>query len=113
MKEIFDSMREQFETRKIEAETRMSKLIDEEKGYGCVYSETDVEEFSANTWADAISIVDKAEEKWKEDCCEWVPFGYYQQHSTMCGMVHAFNPKLISYEFCPYCGKRIKIAEVE
>lgn len=65
MKQIFDWLREQIETRKGDAETRMYRLIDEDRGDRCVYSETDVEEFSVNTWADALSILDEAEAKWE------------------------------------------------
>lgn len=42
-------------------------------------------------------LINEAEAKWEADCCEWEALGDY--HKT--------------WKFCPYCGKPIKIVEVE
>lgn len=111
MKEIFDWLREQMRTRKGDAETRMHRLIDEDRGDRCVYSETDIEEFSANTWEDALSMLDEAEAKWEADCCEWTPNRYRKNICyTSCGYAIQYAD---FYQHCPKCGKRIKISEVE
>ena len=113
MKQIFDWLREQIETRKGDAETRMYRLIDEDRGDRCVYSETDVEEFSVNTWADALSILDEAEDKWESDCCEWKRLAIGNSvWKTSCGKQKTI---ILNRDetYCPYCGKPIKISEVE
>ncbi len=59
-------------------------------------------------------LVNQAETKWEKDCCEWEYVGLTE------------NPRYVSahdmwevltvaelWKFCPYCGKKIKIAEVE
>lgn len=92
MKDIFDWLREQF-----------GKIIGE------VHSPADV------VWNNAVKMciaeVDEAEAKWKEDCCEWKGDGVgVFSIETSCGKLIERNN---DYMVCPYCGKRIKIAEVE
>lgn len=71
----------------------------------------------AQSYTDWVAVynvqqkVNEAEAKWKEDCCEWklilgntfvVAVSHENEVFTQTDM-----------KFCPYCGKRIKIAEVE
>ncbi len=116
MKEIFDWLREQFDSNKEESQTRMYRLIDEDMGNRCVYSEIDVEEFATCRWIEAISLLDEAEAKWKEDCCEWtkVRFLLYPKcRNTDDNCDNSYGEDAIGFKFCPECGKRIKIVEVE
>ena len=60
-----------------------------------------------------IEIVNQLAEEYDNDVCEW------KQHEreidvyfTECGQAHIFvngNPEENNYEYCPYCGKKIKI----
>lgn len=49
-----------------------------------------------------------------EDCCEWVLIDYEANvYDTTCRNPHILlegSPTDNSYEFCPYCGKKIKVA---
>ena len=60
-----------------------------------------------------VTIVNQLAEEYNNDVCEW------KQHEreidvyfTECGQAHIFvdgNPEENNYEYCPYCGKKIKI----
>lgn len=62
---------------------------------------------------DVIRIVNQLAEEYNNDVCEW------KQHEreidvyfTECGQAHIFvdgNPEENNYEYCPYCGKKIKV----
>jgi len=58
-------------------------------------------------------LITEAEAKWEADCCEWKDHTnkHLNSQMTSCGKVD--DDYKNSYKFCPYCGKRIKIAEVE
>jgi hypothetical protein len=62
---------------------------------------------------EVIDIVNELAEECKDDCCEWkftksvVDSGYF--YSSGCN--HKRFPDLHSFEFCPYCGKKIKVVE--
>ena len=92
MKQIFDWLREQIR----EAE------------YNHALYGTD---FAVNT-EKAIDIIDEAEAKWEKDCCEWKKYesDIIFPYKTSCGHSEVFYD---TFKFCPYCGKRIKISEVE
>ena len=49
-----------------------------------------------------------------EDCCEWRLIDYEANvYDTTCRNPHILlegSPTDNSYEFCPYCGKKIKVA---
>jgi len=93
-KEIFDWMRE-----------RIKKASYNHADYGT--------DFAVNTDT-ATDIVDEAEAKWKEDCCEWEYNEVEEQFDTSCGVL--LNPNESDREvtnFCCCCGKRIKIVEVK
>ena len=95
MKQIFDWLREQIKNRKAKNDFLEDRV-----------------------WNHAIrvciEIIDEAEAKWEQDCCEWKRVGLTE------------NPRYVSahdlwevltdaelWNVCPYCGKRIKILEVD
>lgn len=93
MKQIFDWLREQMQ----KAE------------YNHTYFGTD---FAVNTER-AIEIIDEAEAKWESECCEW-KWGIDYAHVQCRGdriLFGSSSRRLFTY--CPYCGKPIKISEVE
>lgn len=99
MKKIFYWMREQINGKIVKSPTNNEHWFRDE----CVRN---------NAYANAIDIIDEAEAKWEADCCEWKGkkndmLGLYK---TTCGNLSIVNPY---WNFCPYCGKRIKISEVE
>ena len=57
-------------------------------------------------------LIDEAEAKWEADCCEWKPsmdtVNIFEAHGKI---MHDLLLKDMKY--CPYCGKPIKISEVE
>lgn len=56
-----------------------------------------------------LKKLDEAEAKWEADCCEHKWNKEYGWYDTSCR--HILKPH--GYNFCPYCGKPIKIIEVE
>ena len=110
MKEIFDWMRERMLIRKSAwEEDSVADKVSAEKHIG--------------TWIVALRILEKAEAKWKEDCCEWKmsrtrlrKFNEYMWVASCNNENEIFGiPHWIvkNYNVCPYCGKLIKIVEVE
>ena len=93
MKQIFDWMRE-----------RLEELL-REPSY-----RHNGDDFNTGI-VDAESILDEAEAKWESDVCEW-------ENPKNCKHIFKSHDKivadniLLSWRFCPYCGKPIKIAEV-
>ena len=67
---------------------------------------------NGNSFAEIYRIIDEAEAKWEADCCEW-------KNPKNCKHIFKSHDKivadstLLSWWYCPYCGKRIKISEVE
>ena len=63
----------------------------------------------------AIRRVDEAEAKWEADCCEWkYDKGSdisYPHYATTCG--NSVKNICSGHTYCGYCGKPIKIVEVE
>lgn len=57
-------------------------------------------------------IINEAEAKWEADCCEWKKYEYdiLFPYKTSCGHSEVFFD---TFKYCPYCGKPIKISEVE
>lgn len=104
MKQIFDWLREQMQIK--------SDIIHHN------WEETnDEKQFKCHTaYDDTIRMVDEAEAKWEADCCtytiknkptEYPPHGFM----TSCG---SFTKKIkVGHLYCSYCGKKIKIVEVE
>ena len=87
MKEIFDSMREKIRSYSCDVDTFSSKVV----------KSLDTE--------DALEVINEAEAKWKEDCCEWKDHTnkHLNSQMTSCGKVD--DDYKNSYKFCPYCGK--------
>ena len=77
------------------------------------YEEKDWEKFDLFTHRcegiySAISIVNQLAEEYNNDFCEWKDDAIGIFHiKTSCG--HSIDVNYV-YEFCPYCGKKIKIA---
>lgn len=77
----------------------------------------DEKQFKCHTaYDDTIRMVDEAEAKWESECCEWFKYDY----RTIAPRNHDVkNPywripeNMDKLKYCPYCGKRIKISEVE
>lgn len=83
------------------------------KDYNIGYSSYDLNNVFG--WKeDCFEIVNQLAEEYDNDVCEW------KQHEreidvyfTECGQAHIFvdgNPEENNHVFCPYCGKKIKIA---
>ena len=57
-------------------------------------------------------IINEAEAKWEADCCDWSFFkpsnSLYEKHGDF-----RTGDELEKWSVCPYCGKSIKISEVE
>lgn len=94
---VFDWLREQF-----------GKIIGE------VHSPADV------VWNNAVKMciekVNEAEAKWEADCCEWKP-AHLHGRTVFCNCFTRYDVlnkvDVECFTFCPYCGKSIKISEVE
>lgn len=65
----------------------------------------------------STEIVNQLAQEYNNDFCEW------KQHEreiyvyfTQCGQAHIFvdgNPEENNHVFCPYCGKKIKVAHYQ
>ena len=62
----------------------------------------------------SIKIVNQLAEEYNGDFCEWeADDKEIDVYYTKCGQAHIFidgNPKENNHVFCPYCGKKIKVA---
>lgn len=101
MKQIFDWLREQMQIK--------SDIIHHN------WEETnDEKQFKCHTaYDDTIRMVDEAEAKWEADCCEWNRLARGNAvWRTSCGKQRT---ELIYGDetHCQFCGKPIKISEVE
>ena len=63
---------------------------------------------------DVGNIINEAEAKWEADCCEWFERdfedSFYYSHD---GKEFDYKNDVKYWKYCPYCGKPIKISEVE
>ena len=70
---------------------------------------------NGNSFAEIYRIIDEAEAKWEKDCCEWRRLKGYDncigEHNCEVFLIERYMLKQFNY--CPFCGKRIKISEVE
>ena len=60
-----------------------------------------------------LFFADEAEAEWKADCCEWKKV--HDKYQNTCGRTRYTHwcSCISLFKFCPYCGKPIKISEVE
>lgn len=101
MKQIFDWLREQMQIK--------SDIIHHN------WEETnDEKQFKCHTaYDDTIRMVDEAEAKWEADCCIWEHRKHYANCLCKCNGIMVEHDLAIGFTTCPYCGKPIKISEVE
>lgn len=62
---------------------------------------------------DVGELINEAEAKWEADCCEWEHKEHYVNCFCKCHGIMVEHDWAIGFKFCPYCGKPIKISEVE
>lgn len=94
MKQIFDWLREQIKE-------------ESANGFG-----TNGAFFSYLPTVRAEKVINEAEAKWESEVCEWKPVGYRKEYVE----AHEFwldKMQAECFKLCPYCGKPIKISEVE
>lgn len=103
MKQIFDWMREQMKE-------NSAMRVNSKKFYDNPQDGQYVDEVVLVENMD--SIINEAEAKWEADCCEWKR----KKNTSFAEAVHRVPCHIytvIHWKFCPYCGKPIKISEVE
>ena len=97
MKQIFDWLREQIDK------------------FSFFYASKDSARRKYIDCADLENIINEAEAKWESDCCEWRLCDEEENvYDTSCRNPHILiegTPKENNYEYCPYCGKKIKVVE--
>lgn len=109
MKQIFDWMREQF---KEDIEWYETHGINEDFNRGIIGE--------ANK---GISLVDEAKAKWEADCCVWEAKRFFtfddDDYDDSVDFVYEphfdnhYHRDKSEWNYCPVCGKPIKISEVE
>lgn len=72
---------------------------------------------------DVGNIINEAEAKWEADCCEWkleentgIAWHCADEKCSTYNSSYIKNLRIVLEDFdciCPYCGKPIKISEVE
>lgn len=60
-----------------------------------------------------MDTINEAEAKWESEVCEWKHKEYHSCCLSECNGVYEDYDSVLGWEFCPYCGKPIKISEVE
>lgn len=105
MKQIFDWLREQINKHKdyCEINENGSRYASDSFGY----------ESRVSAYNIVLNIINEAETKWEKDCCEWEHRQNYANCFCKCNGIMVEHDWAIGFKFCPYCGKRIKILEVE
>ena len=67
----------------------------------------------ANIYGEVMREIDRLAKEYNKDCCEWKQYDENDIYYTGCEQIHMFidgSPTDNKYEFCPYCGKKIKVA---
>ena len=108
MKQIFDWLREQIRSREITIDFRIKELLKKDNA-------ADFEKLSTKqmTLLEVLTLINEAEAKWEADCCEWEHGRNYVNCFCRCYGIMVEHDWAIGFKFCPYCGKPIKISEVE
>ena len=105
MKQIFEWLREQCKDRSESCYKSYLKLKSDED-YGCSFA-----------YAHAVDLINEAEAKWEADCCSWKKiynFPIDSQYTPSCDYTRSITiTRGFDFVYCPYCGKKIKRAEVE
>ena len=58
-------------------------------------------------------LINRAESDWEKDCCEWKHRETHAWCLSDCSGLYEDYDLVFCWKFCPYCGKPIKISEVE
>ena len=98
MKQIFDWLREQIKESRMVVELKTPKKNLDVIGFYTMEN-----------------IINEAEAKWESECCIWKKNIYFfggHDYSSGCGTRIPLN-SLEYHKYCPFCGKPIKISEVE
>lgn len=112
MKEFIDKLIERLEELKKEAYEKW----DGGASFGAYAMSIEIVNQLAEEFAPDINVGTKVSEMptGSEDCCEWRLIDYDANvYDTTCRNPHILlegSPTDNSYEFCPYCGKKIKVA---
>jgi len=108
MKQIFDCINAELVLKR--AKYVSDEIRDRENGLDLSADRTQLRRFGVE---DAIRIVAEAEAKWEQDCCEWKQ--YETKYGTRYQNCRATEAPVdtFAFKYCPYCGKPIKISEVE
>lgn len=76
---------------------------------------TDYGEGLSDGYEGAIRVVHDVAHEYEKYVCEWMQDdGATDVYDTECGNSHMFidgSPSDNRYEYCPYCGKKIKVVE--
>lgn len=108
MKKIFECINAELVLKR--AKYVSDEIRDRENGLDLSADRTQLRRFGVE---DAIKIVAEAEAKWESECCEWKHARSYVNCFCKCNGTMVEHDLAIGFEFCPYCGKPIKIVEVE
>lgn len=113
MKDFVEKLIERLGELKNETESEMNLLLDREYLLPCSMNQIDMEEYRVSTFEETIEIVKQLAEEYENDFCEWkftksVADGVYIFSS---GCNHKRFSDLNGFEYCPYCGKKIKVVQ--
>ena len=91
----------------IEKQSMVNEILHELREYSAIGTIEELQDLKEKNTPKELA------EEYDNDVCEW------KQHEreidvyfTECGQAHIFvdgNPEENNYEYCPYCGKKIKI----
>ena len=107
MKQIFDWLREQMQSK--------ANLYRECPSEACwIRTSRDCEKCDLKSLEvrEIFDLINEAEAKWESDCCEWTFMEGVEDCRCGCNGYHVDYMVATKYNFCPYCGKPIKISEV-
>ena len=122
MKEFIEKLIGRLEEQQAEAENEMHRLRSGDYVLPCSYDITDIKEIASESFKESIEIVNELAEEYintstdtSSDYCEWKLIDEEGNvYDTSCRNPHILidgSPIDNNYEFCPYCGKKIKVVE--